>query len=178
MKVRPDDLACFGERGVLAEKSVSGVNRPGTALLGDGEQLLDIEITVRRGRGADAVRLFRQAHMERGPIGLAKDGHGPDVQLPTGPDDPHGNLSAIRDEDLVEHGGAARGASCGDDCANPVSWSPLQRGTRSGAGALRCTQSGMLPCFFRGLVSRFVARVRSAWTSFGRVSWGSMMSSM
>ncbi len=37
--------------------------------------------------------------------------------------------------------------------------------------------SGMFPCFFDGLRSRFVARVRSASMSRGRVSRGSMTSS-
>jgi hypothetical protein len=38
-------------------------------------------------------------------------------------------------------------------------------------------QSGMLPCFFGGLRSRFVRSVSSASISRGRVSRGSMMSS-
>ena len=36
----------------------------------------------------------------------------------------------------------------------------------------------MLPCFFRGMVSTLVASIRSARITIGRVSWGSITSSM
>ncbi len=43
--------------------------------------------------------------------------------------------------------------------------------------AIACPYSGIRPCFFGGLSSRFVASASSAATRYRRVSAGSMMSS-
>ena len=46
------------------------------------------------------------------------------------------------------------------------------------AGSAACAYSGMLSCFFAGLVATFVFSVRSARTIRLRVLWGMMTSSM
>ena len=63
-----------------------------------------VQIAVRRPGGADADGLVGQLGVEGGAVGLGKDGHGGDAQLPAGADDPHGDLAPVGDEDLTKHG--------------------------------------------------------------------------
>ena len=51
---------------------------------------------------ADEVRLVRGGDVERAAIGLGVDGDGADPELAERPEDPHGDLAAVGNEDLRE----------------------------------------------------------------------------
>jgi hypothetical protein len=55
--------------------------------------------------------------MERLAVGFGEDGDGPDAELAARPDDPDGDLAAIRDEDLPERGAHVERIIAGRDPA-------------------------------------------------------------
>ena len=57
----------------------------------------------RRGR-TDVIRLIRVAHVQRLAVRVRIDGHRADAHLATGAHHAQGNLAAVGNEDLVEHG--------------------------------------------------------------------------
>ena len=69
----------------------------------DVHHLVDAEIALARGRGADRVRFVGQADVQRGAVGVAIDGDGNNAHLAAGSRDPDGDFAAIGDEDLLEH---------------------------------------------------------------------------
>ena len=75
-----DDAACEGR--VLGEESVAGMNGIGPALMRDLEDAIDVEVTLRRSRGSEHVRLVGHANVKR----LACRAH-----------DANRDLAAIRD---------------------------------------------------------------------------------
>ena len=97
---RPADL---GERRVLGEEAVPGVNRLGVRDLGGRDQLRDVEVALAAVRGADADALVGQPHGERSGIGGRMGHHRPDAHLPARAQDPEGDLPPVGDQDLREH---------------------------------------------------------------------------
>ena len=89
--------------GILGQEPVSRVDGVGAALLGRADDLLDVEIALRGRRRADEHSLVGQLGEERLPVGLGEDGDGRNAQLAAGPYHPDGDLSAIGDEDLLDH---------------------------------------------------------------------------
>ena len=67
--------------------------------------LVDAEVALGRGRGADGVGLVGHAHVERGAIDVGVDGDGGDAHLVERAGDADGDLAAVRDEDLLEGAG-------------------------------------------------------------------------
>ena len=96
-------------------------------------------------------------------VRVAVDGDRGHPGFVAGPDDPDRDLSPVGDEDPIERRSLA---------AHPPSPVFAQRRLGQPAG-----QSGMLPCFFRGFVSRLSASNVRARMSLGRVSDGRMTSS-
>ncbi len=88
------------ELGVLGEEPVSRVHGVRARAAGDREQLLDHEVGVGRRGAVERVRLVGQLHVAGIPILVGVDGDRPDARIPRGPDHPHGDLPAIRDENL------------------------------------------------------------------------------
>ena len=119
---------------------------------------VDAQVALRRRRRPDADRAVRQPDVQRVGVGVAVDGDGLHPRVVTGADDPDGDLAAVGDQDPPER-----------SIAGPVF---AQR--RHVAAA---AQSGMLPCFFGGFVSRLSASISSARISRGRVSDGLITSS-
>ena len=177
---RGDQLVaqCLDRVGARADEHETGVGhrpREGGSLrqepvarmdgLGAGsERRLDdrvgTEITLRGRRRAESHRRVGGLHMKciRVRIRIHRDRLDP--QVATRPDDAHGDLTTVGDEDPQE------GSS------TVLAQRHLAPGRPRGRG-----HSGMLPCFFGGFVSRLSASISNALMSRGRVSDGRMTSS-
>ena len=90
------------EAGVLGEEAVAGVDGVGAGLLGDGDDLGDVEIGVRRGRSAEAVCLVGEPDEERVAVGFGVHRDAADAGVLAGTDHAHGDLAAVRDQDLLQ----------------------------------------------------------------------------
>jgi hypothetical protein len=99
---RADELdvagaADFGEVRVLAEKTVAGVDRLHVGDFRGGDDTGNVEITFRRGRGADADGFVGKAEIGGVAVGGAEDGDRFDAEVVASADDPQGDFSAVRD---------------------------------------------------------------------------------
>jgi len=74
----------------------------GAGDLGRCDHLGNVQVGLRRGRGADADFLVGEADMEGVAVGLGIDRHGLDAHLLAGQDHPEGDLAPVGDEDLLE----------------------------------------------------------------------------
>jgi hypothetical protein len=97
---QPGGGARLGERGVLGEEPVAGVDGVGAGRLGDGDEPVDDEVALGRGRGADRIGLVGHQHVERLAVGLGEHGDGRDPLLAAGADHADRDLPAVGDEDL------------------------------------------------------------------------------
>jgi hypothetical protein len=96
--------AGLGEVLVLGQEAVAGVNRLRAGGAGRLQDAVAAQIALARGSRADADRLVGQPHMARVRVGLGMHRHRGDAQAPRGADDPAGDLAAVGDQDLREHG--------------------------------------------------------------------------
>jgi hypothetical protein len=92
----------LGEVGVLGEEAVAGMDAVGAGLGGDRDDLLDREVRVAGRRALQRVGLVGQADEKGVPIGLGVDGDAADAGVLAGPDDAHGDLAAVGDQDLLK----------------------------------------------------------------------------
>src|SRR5262249_19201173 len=93
----------FGKTRVLREKSVPGMHRVGAGDLAGGEQRRDVEITVLRGRRADAHAFVGKPHVHGVGVGGRVHRDRGDAQLFARPQHAERNLAAVGDEDFIEH---------------------------------------------------------------------------
>ena len=96
--------AGLGKIRILRQKAVTGMYRLGAALPRRVDDRRNLEIAVARRRRPDQPRLIRQRNMQCTRIGLGVDRDCRDSHQPRGADDPAGNLAAIGNQDLCEHG--------------------------------------------------------------------------
>src|SRR5439155_65021 len=108
------------ELRIFTEKSVSGMDGVGAGHLGGGEDGGDVQVALLGRRRADAERLVGELHVQRVRVRGGVDRHGLDAQLAGRPDDAEGDLGPVRDEDLVEHLGAAA-----PGCAAGTAWTAV-----------------------------------------------------
>ena len=106
--VRPDeDDAGFGQRlgegRALGEKAVARMHGFGAALLAGGDDLIDDQIALRRGRRADQHGVVGHLDMERVAVGFGIDRDGRNPHAAGGLDDAAGDLAAIGNQDSLEH---------------------------------------------------------------------------
>ncbi len=94
----------FGKVGVLAQKTVAGVNGFGVGHLGRRDDGRHVEITQCRRRGADADGLVSQLDVLGFAVRLRVDHHGLDTQFTAGALDPQGDLAPVGNQYLFEHG--------------------------------------------------------------------------
>src|ERR1700730_8489683 len=82
----------------------------GAAALGEGagDDVRYIEVALARVGRTDADRLVGQPHRQGARVGLRVGDDGADAHVATGAKHAQGDLAAIGDEDLVEHGRATR----------------------------------------------------------------------
>ena len=92
------------EVGVLGEEAVAGVDGLGAGLLPDGDDLVDVEVALRRGGLADVVGFVGQLHVERVAVRVRVHHDRVNAQVTARADDADGDLSAVSDEHLREHG--------------------------------------------------------------------------
>ncbi len=97
---------CLGEVGVLRQEAISGIDGVGAGLLGDADDLVDVEIGADRVAFlADLVSLVRLDAV----FGIAilarehRNGSGP--QLGGGAEGTDGDLATVGDQNFGEHGG-------------------------------------------------------------------------
>ena len=163
---RPRRRADEGEPGVLdglregrplRQEAIARVDRLGAGVEGGLDDGVDPQVALGRRRRAEADRDVGQPDVGRRGVRVAVDRDGLDAQLAAGADDPDGDLAAVGDQDAPE------GRTPSPDVVF------VQRRRRP--------QSGMLPCFFRGLTSRLLASISRAPMIRGRVSDGRMTSS-
>ena len=102
----------LGEPGVLGEEPVAGVDRVGTGLRRDVEELVDDEVAVAGGRATEGVRLVRHLDVQRVPVGLGVDGDRADPGVPAGPGDADGDLAAVGDQHLRDRHGRSLTGAC------------------------------------------------------------------
>ncbi len=93
----------FGKARVLGKKAIAGMHGIGAGDLAGGEQRRDVEIAVLGGGRPDADALVGQAHMHGVFIRRRMHRDGGNAELLASPQHPQRDLSAVGDEDLVEH---------------------------------------------------------------------------
>ena len=76
------------------------MDRVGAGRLRDVYEPLDVEVALGGGGGPDRVRLVGHEHMKRLAVRLGEDRDGRDAELAARADHAHGDLAAVRDEDL------------------------------------------------------------------------------
>ena len=109
MKVMPASAAACGEVGVLGEEAVAGVDRVGAGLLRDPDDLGDVEVGAHRmPRLADLVGLVGLQAVQGVAVLVREDGDGLRAELVGGAERPDGDLAAVGDQDLREHGVLSR----------------------------------------------------------------------
>ena len=104
-----------GEVGVLGEEAVAGVDAVGAAVADRVEDGVGVEVALGRGLPAERERLVGEPDVQRVAIELGVDRDGLDAELASGADDAHGDLAAVGDQDLLQHGCQCR---C-HDCSRP-----------------------------------------------------------
>ena len=104
-------LDAFGEVGVLGQEAVTRVDRDGVGDLGRADDRRHVEVTVARGRRADADGFVGEQHVLQVAVGRGVHGDGLDAELAAGAQDAQRDLAAVGDDDLFEH----RAASLLDD---------------------------------------------------------------
>ena len=90
----------------LGEEAVAGVHRLGTGRLAGGDDLVDDEIALGRGRRADRNGGIRHLDVQRILVGVGVDGDGLDPHPAGGLDDPAGDFAAVGDQNALEHTGS------------------------------------------------------------------------
>ena len=90
-------LADLREVRVLREETVAGMNPINIAHFCRAHDAIDLEITFRAGRRADANGFVRELDVERIHICLRVNGERSDAELLASPDDAQGDLTPIRD---------------------------------------------------------------------------------
>ena len=88
----------LGETGVLGQETVAGVDGIGPGLGRHGEDLLDAEVALGRGRAAERVRLVGHRDVQRVEVGFGVDGHTLQPGVPAGPHDADRDLTTVRDQ--------------------------------------------------------------------------------
>jgi len=91
-----------GKPAVLGEEPVAGVHGIGTRRCGGVNQRGGAEITVARRAGADAHGLVGHADVARGTIAVGEDRHRREAEVAAGADNPHRDLAAVGDQDLLQ----------------------------------------------------------------------------
>src|SRR5918998_177986 len=88
--------------GALREEAVPRVDHLRPRLLYDLRDPLDVQVALGRLRRTQKVSLVGEPDVHRPLVGLRVDGHGPYPELLARPDDAHGHLAAVRDQQLIK----------------------------------------------------------------------------
>src|SRR6476469_8026494 len=115
---RADELdvaafADFHEMRVLSEESVAGMNRVNIADLGRAHDPIDFQITFKAGRRTDTDRFIGELDVQRIDVCLRIDRESANAEFLAGANYPQRDLSAISNENFLEHVNARFGAPVG-----------------------------------------------------------------
>ena len=159
------------------------MNRLRPALLRHVDDAVHRQITLRRRRRTDPIRVVCILDVKRLSVGIRIDGDAFDVQLAARAADPNRDLAAIGDQNSFKHQkrGNRREATGKSEregnqvrslVASTVTYSPLPALLPVASRLLPSCQSGMFPCFFGGLWSCLFLSISSERIRIGRVSSG------
>ena len=104
------DLVLFedlGKAGILGEEAIARMHGVGAGDLAGRDDLRNVEVAVLRRRRADAHALIGEPHMHGVGVGGGVHRDGGDAEFLAGTFDAKRDLSAVGDQDLVEHAGSA-----------------------------------------------------------------------
>ena len=96
-------LADFGEVGVLRQQAVAGMDGVHVGDFRGADHGRNVQIAQPELGRADADGFVGETHVQRVAVGLAVDGHGLYAQFLAGTDHAQGDLTAIGDQDFLEH---------------------------------------------------------------------------
>ena len=193
MKTRPASRHATGEVTVLGKEPVARMHGVGAGASRRVDDARDVQIAVRRQVAAKMARFVGEPDVQRRAIAVRVDGDRAEAQLATRAHQPHGNLAAVCYENSGQRAlGAPSAAGSTRPARTPAVDSEIPPGrphtpsilasgsrpNRPGSRRRAERQSGMLPCFFGGFLSRLVSSAASAVMSFWRVARGGMTSSM
>ena len=91
-----------GERGVLGEEAVAGMDRPRAGAQRGLDEHVPAEVALGCRTRADEVRLVGGANVRAPPVGLRVDGDTAEAELAQRAKDADRDLAAVRDEHLRE----------------------------------------------------------------------------
>ncbi len=108
LRRRADELdtavaADFGEVGILAQQSVTGMDGLNIGDFSSADDRRNVEIAIVETWRTDADGFVGESHMQRVTIGLAVNGDRLDAQLLAGTNHPQGDFPSIRNQDLFKH---------------------------------------------------------------------------
>ena len=98
----------LGKALVLGQKSVAGMDRVGAALLGDLQQLGDVQVGIGRPVTIQAISLVSHARVQRVNVGIGIHRHRLHAVVGTGAHDAHGDLATVGDQNFFHHGASFR----------------------------------------------------------------------
>ena len=161
MKANPGVQAGLGKIRALCQEAITGWMASAPLRSGNLDDLIAAQVRIRAMGPGRADRLHR--HSARAAPGgrLRNKRHGLHAQLAAGADDAHGDLAAVGDQTLLN-----------------IAHLILDRQGFETLQVYLNDHNGMLPCFLGGLVSRLLDSISSALIRRGRVSCGSITSSM
>jgi hypothetical protein len=126
-------LAGAGEVGVLGQEAVARVHGVGARAGGRLQDAVDPQVRLARRRGADRVGLVGAPDVEGRAVRVRVDGDGGDAEVAAGADHAHGDLAAVRDQDLAEGARARHQQLVTAGCC---------RASSEGSGRAWCASSG------------------------------------
>ena len=101
------NYSCFtalaGERGVFGQKTVTGMDRVGTASAGHLQNPVPVQVALLRSGAPYTISLIGIENMPRSPVRLGKDRYGNDPHFPAGTHHPQSDLPAIGNQYLPDH---------------------------------------------------------------------------
>ena len=86
--------------GVLGQETIARMHRVGAGVLGCLQNVVDVEIGLRRMRRTDVHRLVGHLHRQRVGIGQRMDLNRPDAKLLRRTNDAHGDFATVGNEEL------------------------------------------------------------------------------
>ena len=101
---QPRRLDRIHELGVLGQEAVARVDRLGAGRQRRLDDRIAAQVAVLGRRAADVDRLVGQRHVARAAVGVGIDGHGRHPHPAAAVHDAAGDLAAVGDQDLAEHG--------------------------------------------------------------------------
>ena len=99
------------ERRAFREKAVARMDSFGAGLEAGGDNFVDREIGLGRGRRPDGDRLIRHFDVQRVLVRVGINGDGPNAHATRRLDDATGDFAAVGDQDCLEHRALMRKAS-------------------------------------------------------------------